>query len=204
MVKLTAPHPRRLDPQRPEPAPLAEAPPSAHDHADPRIAAMLPAELLQPGETIILLIKPSPWFILLEPLRAVMVLLTLMVLTAWLGRRDLLPTQLIGQRDLILLCIGLLGIRLFWQFLEWLSRVYVLTDRRVVRVQGVLRVFVFETALKNVQHTNASFSVRERLMGLGTISFATSGTAFTEATWRMVAHPLEVHRIVVQTLQRYR
>jgi uncharacterized membrane protein YdbT with pleckstrin-like domain len=95
-------------------------------------------------------------------------------------------------------------VRLFWQFLEWLSRVYVLTDRRVIRVRGVWRVRVFEALLKNIQHTTVERSMRERLLGLGTIGFATSGTAFTEASWRMVARPLEVHQIVVQTIGRYR
>ena len=79
-----------------------------------------------------------------------------------------------------------------------------LTDRRIVRVKGVLRVNVFETQLQQIQHTNTTFSLRERLLGLGTIHFATAGTGGIEASWEMVSHPLEVHRIVVQTLDRYR
>jgi len=98
----------------------------------------------------------------------------------------------------------LLLLRLFWQFLEWLSRVYVLTDRRVVAVAGVLRVRVFEAPLQQVQHTNLLLSLRERLFGLGTVAFATAGTAIAEAYWLMLADPLEVHRKIVQTLNRYR
>ena len=81
---------------------------------------------------------------------------------------------------------------------------YVLTDRRVIRIKGVLRVQVFETPLKQIQHTNVFFSVRERLFGLGTLTFATAGTAVIEAMWVMVARPLEIHRKVIQTMQRYR
>jgi hypothetical protein len=80
----------------------------------------------------------------------------------------------------------------------------VLTDRRVMRLQGVLRVHMFEAALKQLQHTEVYWSVRERLFGLGTIGFATAGTAFAEAHWQMVARPLEVHQIIRKTIERYR
>lgn len=166
-----------------------------------RAAGLLPADLLQPGEIIILFLKPSPWYILLAPL-ASLAAMTILVLLAiqfnnWLNLG-------ISQRDLVLLGVALVGVRLFWQFLEWLSRIYVLTDRRIIRIKGVLRVQVFETPLKNIQHTYALFSLRERLFGLGTMAFTTAGTAFIEATWEMVARPLQVHKQIVQTLNRYR
>lgn len=166
-----------------------------------RVAGLLPADLLQPGEIIILLLKPSPWYILLAPLATITAMVILVLLTAQLNNWMSIG---ISQRDLFLLGVALVGVRLFWQFLEWLSRIYVLTDRRVIRVKGVLRVQVFETPLKTIQHTYALFSLRERLFGLGTMAFATAGTAFIEATWEMVARPLQVHKQIVQTLERYR
>ncbi len=181
---------------------VEDATPEAdHDVVAARAAAMLPAELLQPHEIIVLLLKPSPWFIVLAPLKT-LVLLVVMVLGL-----VLLNSYVdlgVSHRDLVLLGVALVGMRLFWQFLEWLSRVYVLTDQRLIRVRGVLRVQVFECQLSQVQHTQTLFSIRERLFGLGTIAFATAGTAITEAFWTMVARPLEVHHVVVQTLRRYR
>ncbi len=175
------------------------APPAATE--DPRALAMLPTQLLHDGETIILLLKPSPWFIVLD------VLPWLGCLALVLAGGLLLTAQGIwslGRTDLVLAALALAGLRLFWQFLEWLSRVYVLTDRRILRVRGVVRVQVFECALTRIQHTQANFSLRERLFGLGTISFATAGTAVVEVSWRMLAKPLEVHQIVLRTLDRYR
>lgn len=172
------------------------------DPLDPRIAAILPAQLIQPNEIIILLLKPSLLYI---PLSCIGFLIAVAAgLAVALTLRAEGYTFGIGRQDLILLAIGMAGIRLFWQFLEWLSRVYVLTDRRVIRVQGVLRVAVFEAPLKQVQHTQTLFSIRERLFALGTVAFATAGTGLTEAAWQMVAQPLEVHRIVVDALNRYR
>jgi hypothetical protein len=68
----------------------------------------------------------------------------------------------------------------------------------------VVRVEVFEASLKDVQHTQASYTLRERLFGLGTIAFATAGTGLAEAYWLMISSPLQVHQTVVRTLQRYR
>lgn len=165
-------------------------------------AALLPAELLQPGELIILLIKPSAWFILLGCLRflAIVGIITLALL--WLSLPE--GWRYLDRGDILLLGTGICMARLFWQFLVWLSHVYVLTDRRVIRVSGVLRVSVFETALKKIQHTSTYFSIRERLFGLGSIGFATAGMDAVEAWWLMVASPLEVHQTILRTLDRYR
>jgi hypothetical protein len=100
--------------------------------------------------------------------------------------------------------LGLAGLRLSWQALEWYCQVYVLTDRRVIRRMGVLRVAVFQTQLKNIQHTSVFTRVRERLFGLGTIGFATSGSDVFEAFWLMIRQPFAVHRTVVEAIERYR
>ncbi|MCX5659861.1 MAG: PH domain-containing protein [Planctomycetota bacterium] len=168
-----------------------------------RALAMLPAELIQPDEAIILVIKPSPWMILLDALRAVTTIA--ITLAACLAIRDASPSILtVGRSDLILAAVGTGGIRLFWQFLDWMGRVYVLTDRRVIRVKGVFRIVVFEAPLKRIQHTTLTFSLRERLFGLGTIHFATAGTAGIDAEWRMIAEPLETHQTLLKAMNRYR
>ncbi len=180
---------------------LAEANTPTDDLGHLRAAALLPDQLLQDGEVTVLLIKPSPWYIPFESLRFLAGVLLMMMIGLVLINRGI-PVGISGT-DLVLAAIAVGGFRLVWQMLEWLSRVYVLTDRRVIRIKGVLRVHVFETQLKNVQHTVTLFSIRERLMGLGTIGFATAGTANIEMSWQMIAKPLDVHQIVVETLERY-
>lgn len=182
----------------------AEAEPEATPSTplEAHAATLLPPEVLQPGELIILLLKPSAWFILLSSLRFLAVVGIVALALLWLSGPQ--GWRYLDRRDIILLGAIACGARLFWQFLVWLSHVYVLTDRRIIRVSGVLRVSVFETALKQVQHTTAYFSIRERLFGLGSIGFATAGTAVIETWWLMINNPLEVHRTIGQTLSRYR
>lgn len=178
------------------------APDPAKKWDTPPITTFLPEELLQGGEVIRLLLKPSPWYILLESMRFLIGVLLGFGVLLWLYNQEYFTA--LSRRDLTLLAVGVGTIRVFWQFLEWLGRVYVLTDRRIIRVKGVLSVQVFEAPLRQVQHTETTFSLRERFFGLGTIHFATAGTAGLEASWRMIAKPLEVHRIVVETINRYR
>lgn len=183
---------------------FAESAPSSEGTVggiDARVAAMLPAQLLQPNEIIILLIKPSPWYILLAPLGFFAGVIILAAILVSMQSRGMFPWA--ARNDLILAAAGVCAVRLFWQFLEWLSRVYVLTDQRVIRLAGVVRVQIFEAQLKNIQHTQTVFSLRERIFHLGTVAFATSGTAGIEAAWVMVNQPLEVHRTVVETISRY-
>ncbi len=199
MIQTTATPEGLADSAHAEAEPTA---PGADLLDNPRVATMLPSQLLQGGEIIVLLIKPSPWFILLESLGALGVLAIVLACGMTLIDAGFIDRSNLG---LLIEGVGLVAmLRLFWQFLEWISRVYVLTDRRILRVKGVLRVEVFEASLKNVQHTTTVFSIRERLFGLGTIGFATAGTAMHEAAWTMIARPLEVNQIVVETMNRYR
>ena len=180
-------------------APADTTTPAAPDPV--RAAAMIPAQLLQDGEIIVLLLKPHPLYIVLAPLR----ILVILTLATTLG--VLIDTRLTtgaNRQSILIVGITLILARLFWQFLEWLSRVYVMTDRRLIAVAGVLRVRVFETPLQNITHSEMLFSIRERLFGLGTLGFYTAGTGLVEAYWVMLAAPLEVHRQVVEALRRYR
>ncbi|MEM9347795.1 MAG: PH domain-containing protein [Planctomycetota bacterium] len=191
--------------------------PPPHDHAlaaaeagdaaetEPTLAqanAMLPAQLLQPGEIIILLIKPSPLYILLVPLRFIAITLLCALLLGQLKTRGI--SIGLDRHDLIIAAMAVIGGRLFWQLLDWLGQVYVLTDQRIIRVMGVLNVQVFECPLQKVQQTDLILPLIQRVFWLGSIGFATAGTAVHEAYWLMVAKPLEVHAKIVETLRRYR
>lgn len=161
-------------------------------------------ELVQDGETIILLLRPSPWYIVLSSLGGLVCIALITFALAYVAKfMSQLPGIGWSDRQAFLLGLGLAALRLGWQLLEWVSRVYVLTDRRVICRSGVLRFYVFETQLKNIQHTSVFASLRERATGLGTIGFATAGSDTFEAFWVMIRKPFIVHKTVVDAIQRY-
>lgn len=200
------PHHNKNDPAKPvRQHTLAAAEAGEAAEAEPMLArasAMLPAQLLQPGEIIILLIKPSPLYILLVPIRFIAIVLLCMLLASQLLSRGF--NLGLDRHDIVIAAMGVIGIRLFWSMLDWLSQVYVLTDQRIIRVMGVLNVQVFECPLQKIQQTDLILPLMQRLFWLGSIGFATAGTAVHEAYWLMVAKPLDVHAKIVETLRRYR
>ncbi len=179
----------------------AESPEPALGLPADRATSLLPADLLQGDEIIILLLKPSPWYILLGSLESLGVLAAVVAAAVWLIGRFGDPG---GTQGLLLLGMALGAIRIAWQALQWIAAVYVLTNRRVIRVRNFFRPEVFQTELRRLQHTDLVFSIRERLFSLGTIAFSTAGTGVPEAFWLMVRRPLAVHRKIVQAVNRDR
>jgi uncharacterized membrane protein YdbT with pleckstrin-like domain len=159
------------------------------------------AHLIQDDETVLLVLKPSLLFVPLSSLSSLLGIAVATFFLAWLERRfGWIPWT---DHQAIALGVFLAAVRLGWQFLEWASRVYVLTDRRVLRRKGVIRVQVFECRLERLQQTAVFQSLRERVCFLGTICFATAGAASFVALWEYVARPFDVQRTVAEAVERY-
>ena len=65
--------------------------------------------------------------------------------------------------------IFLLAGRIMWAVLQWMGRLYVLTDMRIVRLSGVFNVEIFDCALRKVATTRLTRTFREKLWRLGSI-----------------------------------
>jgi hypothetical protein len=163
-------------------------------------ASSLAKALVQDDEIIILLLRPSPWFVVLSCTGGLMLIAILTLALMWMGRLPWVPWN-----DGQMFAAGAAGalLRLLWQGLEWWSRVYVLTDRRVIRRAGVLRVHVFQAPLRHIQHTAVVRRLREQAVGLGSIGFATAGSDTFDAWWVMLRDPFGVHKTVVDAIRRY-
>lgn len=163
------------------------------------VREVVPAHLLDGGEVVHFAVKPSAWFVVIVSLRW----LALAVAVAVLARRDLFPHA--SQWYLYQLAVVLAGARLAWAILEWVSRLYVLTNRRVMRIRGVFNVELFECPLGKLQNTYATFSVPERLTRVGTITFQTAaGPPGGAASWKIVSRPLEIHEKLREAMRRDR
>ncbi len=166
----------------------------------PSITHALPAGLVDDDEVVLLLLRPSMLYIPLASLGGLLVIAVVTLALMYLGR-------LVGMAgtDTVAFGLGVAGgvARLAWQGLEWWSRLYVLTDRRVLRRKGVLRPTVFEARLRDIQHTSVFQHLRERTFGLGSIGFASAGSEVFDAFWVMIRQPFAVHRTVVEAIERY-
>ena len=169
-----------------------------HEGDGPRL--LTPA-LLQPGERIQVELKPALAMVLVVCYRTIFWGVMLVVANEYVNP----DRYIVGAR--LAVAIVAVGGTLAWvavAVLDWFSRVYVLTDRRIIRQRGILNVNVFECELDRIQNTYLDFTWEQRLLGLGTISFLTSGTNQIEAAWAHVGAPMALHRRVAQAVRAAR
>lgn len=164
------------------------------------VASVLPATMLHDDEVVLLLIKPSLWFIFLTSLR----FMVLVLLVAMLVVRFMTPGGwgfFSPRQAAVLTTVVVMG-RLVWGLLVWTSHIYLLTNQRIVTIKGVINVAIFQTNLRKVQRTSLFRPWYERIFGLGTVGFATAATYEFDSTWVMIGSPLEVHEQVVAAIRK--
>ena len=180
-----------------QPAHFAEVATVAPARASSSLAALLTGHILQDGELILLILKPSRWFILLSSLRWAAAIAILLVAAKVYG--DALP----GKNGLYLEAgIFVLAGRIMFAVLQWMSRLYVLTDMRIVRLTGIFSPTLFDCPLRKVQFTRVSYTTRERVLGLGSIEIVSADPDCGAAQWQTIAKPVEIHEQIVAAIQR--
>jgi uncharacterized membrane protein YdbT with pleckstrin-like domain len=172
---------------------------------EPAAAAARPVTLgraiLADGEIIVLDLKPSLWFVPMVSAPVVAAGIILMLAQPLTILAHILPVKnLLQWQDNAGLWIIVL--RLCWAMLQWWSRSYILTDRRIIRQEGVLNVTVFECGLDRLQNSYISQTVVQRILGIGTILFATASGPI-EALWVHVSRPGAVHKTITETAERF-
>lgn len=155
------------------------------------------AKLNISGDEIIeMSIKPSLWYIPVVSFRVVTGVVLLAAAALGLDH-DL------AQRPLIGYLAGLLVLsRLAFAALQWASRVYVLTNRRVIRFSGVLSVTVLECPLRSVSDARLFATWYQALLRLGSVVIERHTAAPVRINWAHIAQPRVVHEKLLRAIQR--
>jgi hypothetical protein len=159
-------------------------------------AGVVGLQLLQEGEIVQLLLKPSRWFILLQSIRFAAVTASLVLAAVFFDRHlpgdkvTFIQTGLFLYAGRLMVCV-----------LQWMGRLYVLTNLRVARISGVLTPELAECPLRRIGEVRVTHSPGERLFRLGTIHIACSEPART-CDWQSVADPLTIRDIVSEAARR--
>jgi membrane protein YdbS with pleckstrin-like domain len=161
---------------------------------------VVPEQILHGDEVVLLLTKPSLWFIVFTSFRFILTTFLLGILavrvaqfTSWVA----VSSQTIALITVIV-CLG----RLVWALLVWTSHVYMLTNQRIVTIKGVVNVTMFQANLRKIQRTTLYQPWVLRVFSTGTIGFATAATTEFDSTWVMIARPLQTHETVVSAINR--
>ena len=177
--------------------------------------AVVAADLLEDGEVVILAIKPSRWFALLPMLPVALGAATVAAVMCAADHAAGLPT---AAALTYLLCIAAVGGRLLAGCLQWRSRLYVLTNRRALRVAGTAfgaaRPFprgpglphanVTACLLRDVRAVTRSAHRLDRALGLANLLFETVDTPAGDVHWTYVADSPEVREAVEKAVRQAR
>ncbi len=146
---------------------------------------------LSPGETVLFEGHPS-WRSILGFYVIGLVLAAVVVAVAhFAGARTLLVVLLALATAALILLVGLL---------KRIGTSYKVTDRRLWIRRGILSRAVQETRLDRVQNVNTRQSLGQRLLRVGTVDFDTAAADDYDFSFRGVADPGRITRVVDRAL----
>ena len=161
----------------------------------PALAVLLAGHVIRDGEVVQLVLKPSVWFVLLTSLKFMAVMAILAI-----SAKLVLPQHAAWYyvEAAAFLAVG----RLMWATLQWVNRLYILTDMRVLRLSGVLAVEVFDCPLRRMSGTRVTRTFRERLLRLGSIEIQPADDQRPPGVWQTVARPAEVNAVIQEAARK--
>jgi uncharacterized membrane protein YdbT with pleckstrin-like domain len=159
--------------------------------------ALFTTHILRDGEVIILILKPSLWFI---PFQAALFSAVVLLLACLCSLADGRIER--SDRFFFEAAVLLISARVMWAVLQWMGRLYILTDQRVLRLSGVLNTDIFDCPLRKVALARRTTTFRERMLGLGSVEIYPCDDERLPASWQTVARPREVHAQIVAAIKR--
>jgi hypothetical protein len=175
--------------------PTAEASPATANAA--ATLAALPDGVIDGGEIVLLVSKPSMWRPLFDSAPWLIAGVVVAGLLTWLNR-PLLGFSLTSTTQLIIL---IAFARLGLAVVRWVPTWYILTNRRVIDVQGVRRPRGTARLLVEIRNTRISVSRLEKLTSLGTITFPTADADAAAMAWRSIHQPDVVHAKIRRAIE---
>jgi hypothetical protein len=99
------------------------------------------------------------------------------------------------------LIIGGLGV-LGWHILRYLNQEYVLTNRRVIQVQGVLNKTSMDSSLEKINDARLEQSVFGRMFGFGDLEILTAADTGVDR-FRMIRNPIGFKKAMLDAKHEY-
>lgn len=167
------------------------------EEAWPHDLLQLPVDL-DGGEVVILALKPSPWFVLFDSARWLVLSFFVAGTSQWVAN----SVSWASASLLIRLALAAATFRFGVAVLRWVSRFYVLTNRRVMRIRGVWKVDVFACPLLSIRTTKVTAEIHERVVRLGTVRFNIDPPRDEDGSWVSIRRPGDVHAQIRRAIKR--
>lgn len=102
---------------------------------------------------------------------------------------------------ILLICVGISVIVLisgFMDYLRWTSEQYIITDRRVIQVRGILNKRVTDSSLEKINDVELRQSLIGRLLNFGTVEILTATGDEGANLMDRIQSPLEFKRAMLE------
>jgi hypothetical protein len=161
------------------------------------LATLLASHILHDGELVILILRPSYWFVLLQSLPHSLLALGFALIFALANGR-------IDRGDTVYFeaAAFLIAGRVMWSILQWMGRLYILTEFRIVRLSGVFTIDIFDCPLRKVARTRLTATTGEKLLAVGSIEIEPKMELVPTGVWQTIPNPRAVHEKIVATIAR--
>ncbi len=164
------------------------------------IASVTAQDRLTDGESIILAVRPSGWLILLMSwplLVGVAAIAAVSLAASWYCAYD------VDNSMVVLICLAVGAMRVTIACCQWQGRMYILTDRRVMRIRGVFNEDCYQCPLKKIRQVHLSSTLPERIVSVASLMFGrVDEKPVPDADWVCLANPQEVLQAVEKALRR--
>jgi len=147
-------------------------------------------EQLLPGENLVILARQNP-LVLFRPVLLNIAALAVFSVISYFSKRIWLMALF------IIPLIYLLG-----EFFAWRKREYILTDRRVVKQEGVFSVSSFDAPLDKINNVFHQQNLMGRLLNYGNVGLETASEQGT-TTFDFLAGPLDFKNAIVRQREMY-
>lgn len=179
--------------------PLAAAASEAPPVASKVTAALtaVPGGVIDGGEIVLLAVKPSMWRPIFDSTPWLVTCVFLAVALTWLGRSAPGLSVTATAQVILLLALARVGVAV----VRWVPTWYVLTNRRVLEIQGVRSARISACLLVDVRNTYLHHSPGEKMAKLGTIMFVSDSGEKRPLVWQSIAKPDEVHTKIRRAIE---
>jgi hypothetical protein len=161
------------------------------------LAKLLSSHILRDGEVVLLILRPSLWFVPLSCIQFIAVAVVLTILVRFLNIQNHATIH-----SLMEFGISAISARLVWATLQWISRLYILTDLRIISIAGVFQMQIFDCPLRKIVRTRLTRTASERCTGTGSIEIVPQDETSPFGEWKTIAHPIKIHETIVATINR--
>ena len=162
------------------------------------VATIKQLDVLQGDEIIQLIIKPSIWYVFFLSVRWAIAgavaggAAVLSASSGWTPAHSLVCN----------LAVLLVLTRVAYAILQWASRVYLLTNRRVMRIKGVLRADMRSLLLHRISAIELRSPIHQRWLNLGTLEIRGTDERAQPVHWTFVLGAEDLRETLQKAIQR--